>query len=84
MNVKTILAAPDNSGFYVSSSRWNDPPFAFRNAPTTLNDWRYIGGPGWYGSEEGRVIYQQLAALVDLHNWWPGEYEECDLTIGGE
>lgn len=81
--IKTILCAPNGTGFYISASRWNDAPTAFRSRDTMpgLNDWRFIGAPGWYVTDENKAIYEELDRRVGLTGWHDGEFCECEIVI---
>lgn len=43
-----------------------------------LNDWRWIGWAGWYGTEANKTIYDNLKAKGLLDGWSYGEYDEID------
>lgn len=79
MNIKTIVSHPMGTGFYISSHRWNDPVYALTHR--TNDAWRYIGGKGWYVTEENKAIYEEIDGAINLDNWYPGEFMEVDLIV---
>lgn len=83
MLIKTIILDPAGTGFYISTCRWNDANYAFRtrHERPTLNDWRWIGSMGWFGTEENKAIFEYISTQVDLFNWYDGEFMEIDVTL---
>lgn len=95
MIIKTIIY--DAGGFYISAHIWKDTSFAFYRrdvicthrygtycncrALQAMHDWRWIGSPSWFATDENKAIYEALAALTDLEHWYEGEFAEVDITL---
>lgn len=97
VTIKTIIY--DATGFYISGQLWRDAAYAFRHRNDAclhkhgvycncrglreIHDWRWIGGPGWFGTDENKALYTHLGSLIDLDlgNWYDLEHREVDITL---
>lgn len=94
MLVKTILYAPDGTGFYVSSKEWNNPNASYNlknlicNHPygTGCNcrslrsgaDWRWIGYSSWHGS----YAFFQIEKIREfMQRYCEGYWSEGDFEV---
>lgn len=92
--VRTILLAPDGTGFYVSSKSWHDPRYSYDQTicnhyiPNSCNcrmlalqdrDWLWIGQRNWYGQYHGTQV-EAIRQFMAAHHVYGCS---CEYEHGG-